>query len=272
MAWIYLAALEDSQSHCQNGSDQLPIVKSIPTVKESLFLDFQMEPCQRLPSGTIFPPLLSARCLQVKDIQSISSMAAFHARISALQEMEKAWKESEADYFSRSYAWPKKSSPNSYSLKTSQPSLAEAVFASLVKLPKWGMIVDGVLYPLRPLERYTVAKGGSYWPTPTKNANKDCPSERKRNTPALESMVMMLATPTASQANKPIRHPSPSRQKNTHGEDLQDSIGRLNPESIGKHLSPRFVELLMGYSAEWTGLEDWAMQWFLNKRKKRLKI
>ncbi len=44
--------------------------------------------------------------------------------------------------------------------------------------------------------------------------------------------------------------------KGEHGEDLQDSIGRLNTESIGKRLNPFWTELLMGYPLGWTEIND----------------
>ncbi len=93
---------------------------------------------------------------------SISSSAGSRdpAKESALQDMEKAWKMSEADYFSRSCAWPKKSSPSLYFWKTSPLFPQEVGYESLEKLPKWGMIVDGVLYPLHPWEPCIVEKDG----------------------------------------------------------------------------------------------------------------
>jgi DNA (cytosine-5)-methyltransferase 1 len=187
--------------------------------------------------------------------------------------MEKAWQESEAAFIGRSIAWPKKSDPSSYSLKTYPQSVPVADGKSLARLPKWGMIVDGALYPLRPLERFIVEKGGSYWPTPKARDYRDngrSPSDWARHSPSLPVTVMM-ATITASQANKPIRAPSPSRMKGVHGEDIQDSIGRLNPELIGKKLCPEFVECLMGYPTGWTELNALVMPWFLSKRKRRSK-
>lgn len=175
-------------------------------------------------------------------------------------------------YFTRSLDCVATLSQDSSFWKTYQPLLPEEEQKWSEKLPKWGMIVDGVLFPLRPLERYIDARGGSCWPTPQARAQTDTPSERRRKSPCLETMVKLrYATPTASQASKPIREPSPSRQKGEHGEDLQDSIGRLNPESIGKKLCPRWVSVLMGYPTTHTDLEPWAMQWFQFKLEKRSK-
>lgn len=272
MAWIYLAELEESATHSKNGLNPSLTVKSIPTVKGSCFLEWETFQSRMPPSGMILlrlDPNTSTTTL-------ISSTEDFLARISVLQEMEKAWRESEADYFLRSYAWPKKSSPNSYSLKTCQRLQHEADFKLLERLPRWGMIVDGVLYPLQALEHYTNVKDGFYWPTPTaRDATRSkggSPSDLRRNTPNLATQVLkVIATPTASQANKPIRCPSPSRQNSSHGEDIQDSIGRLNPESIGKKLCPRWVSVLMGYPITWTDCAPWVIPLFQRKQKKHSK-
>ena len=62
-----------------------------------------------------------------------------------------------------------------------------------------------------------------HWPTPRASQRGDCPSERERNTPCLESAVK-FATPQAR--------------------DFQ----------IGGQLNPTWVEWLMGYPIGWTDL------------------
>ena len=233
MAWIYLAESAESPLPSETTCDPLHTAKLIVTAKEYCCPDNPLEIWSVLQYGMIYghsPVLFSEK-------QSTSFMAASHARTLAVQDAEQAWKESEAGYFSRSFAWPKKSSPSSYFLKTYQLLQAEGDFAWLEKLPKWGMIVDGVLYPLQALEHYIDGKDGSYWLTPStmehlpiregealENAlhrGKNRDSRRKVSgrlneqvaypmmwpTPCLASHVMM-ATPTASQANKPIRDES----------------------------------------------------------------
>lgn len=143
------------------------------------------------------------------------------AKTSALQLLERAWKESEADCFSRSFAWPKKSSPLFYSLRTCQQSPAEGENESLVKLPNWGMIVDGVLYPLHPLEHLTNVKGFSYLPTPkASDAHRGAasPSQRKRDSPDLTTKLNVMYQ--------------------THG----------------RKVHPHFLEWMMGFPIGWTEL------------------
>lgn len=315
MVFLYLAELGESISPSKNGCDLSPTAKSTHTVKEFSLAEWQKEISQTPQSGMMSHPFLWSHLQN----RLISSTEDSRVRTSQLQELEKAWKESEADYFSRSCAWPKKSSPNSYFLKTCQLSHIEADFESLEKLPRWGMIVDGALYPLQALEQCTAASDGSYWLTPTtmdhlpvrtgqalENAlyrgqerkskrkvsgrlneqvaypqmwptptvqdakNNGGPAQMQRNSLPLNAAVK-YATPIASQANKPIRAPSPSTMNGSHGENIQDSVGRLNPSLIGKKLCPKWTSILMGYPTKWTELDPLVIQWFRCKRKQRLK-
>jgi hypothetical protein len=169
----------------------------------------------------------------------ISYTEDFLARILVWRVWAKAWRESEADWYSRSFAWPKKSSPIGYFLKTCQPSPHEGDFESLEKLPKWGMIVDGVLYPLHPLERYTGEKGGSFLPTP------------------------QACDATKGPAKKYVENGEQSSMRN-----LVTLSYRIWKAGV---LSPEVLEMMMLYPTGWTELEPWAMQWFRSKRKRHSK-
>lgn len=249
MVWIFLAGLAESRSHLETGSSPLPIANQNRTVKRSFCKECRKGICPRHQYGMTYEPSNQ----DISRIISTLSTGDSRARISVLQDVEKAWVESEAAFIGRSIAWPKKSSPNSYSLKMYQLSVLGAAGRSSPRLPKSGMIADGQLYPLPRWEPCIDASDGFYWPTPTAQdaKNNAGQSQHKRNS----QLLNVMATITASQANKPIRAPSPSRQRGEHGEDIQDSIGRLNPELIGKKLSPMFVEVLMGYRIGWTELK-----------------
>jgi len=225
-------------SDLENGYAQSHIVKSIHIVKEFCYQEWPINPFTIALSG-----MTLERCKEAISLGFATSFtAASLARISALLDMEKDWMESEADYFSKSYAYPKKSSPNSYFWRTSLQLHPEEVYPRLERLPRWGMIVDGVLYPVKDLWRRIKEKDGSFLPTPT-----------------------------ASQAGKPVRMPSPSRKSKTHGYDIQDRIGEREPEIIGKKINVHLLEWMLGYPLNWTELEPWAIQWYLLRRKKPLK-
>lgn len=228
MAWIYLKCStgstysqesEECPSHCKNGLDPSHTAKSTHTVKRCYSKEWPTGQFARLPYGTTshhFRVILFPHSW-------ISFTEVAHARDSALQDLRKAWKMSEADCFTRCCVWPKKSSPRSYSLKT-YPQLPPGEDWWLLKrLPRWGMIAAGVLYPLRPLERPTKEKDGSYLPTPTARATPDCPSERKRKSPSLNCIL---------------------NQKNG---------------SYGLKTNPRYVEWMMGYPLGWTELKPLEM-------------
>lgn len=273
MAWIYLAESADSPSPLANGSDPSLTASEIPTVRECFYLDLQMVDYPMPQFGMMFEPLP----FMEPQVSWIFSTEVSPARGLALQDMEKAWQMSEADCFSRSFAWPKKSSPSSYSLKMSLQSPHAAAFESLEKLPKWGMTVDGVLYPLEALERYTYAKGGSYLPTPcaqeagrTYEQHMEMKRKMGRNTcSSLSALVGMLPTPQACDGTKgPAKEYIPNGKQSSM-RNLVTYAARFS--STGKILNPPFVEWLMGYPTGWTELEPWAMLWFLAKRKKRSK-
>ena len=151
----------------KSGCGHVFIANWIPTAKVCFCPECKMEVLIERQYGMMSKHLEQENPNSPKVSISSSAGSRDPAKESALQDMEKAWKMSEADYFSRSCAWPKKSSPSLYFWKTSPLFPQEVGYESLEKLPKWGMIVDGVLYPLHPWEPCIVEKDGSYWLTPT---------------------------------------------------------------------------------------------------------
>ena len=102
--WLYLNIYNPS-----------PTAKSTPIAKVSFCKECKKEICPKHQYGTMYAHYHLTNCHQLK-----SSTVGFHVKGSVLQDLEKAWRMSVADYFSKSCAWPKKSSHNSYSLKTFQ--------------------------------------------------------------------------------------------------------------------------------------------------------
>ena len=256
MAWIYLAESGGSQPPSHNGSNLLPTVNSILTPKESFSPEWLMVNFQTRQSGTMLP-LLGETCSHT----SILSMAAFLAKTFLLQELEKVWKASEAVYFSRLSAWPKKSSPPSYSLKMS-PQSGQGDWIELSRnLPKSGMTVGGQCYPLRTLERTISDNAGSFWRTPDANCGRGASSK--------DRMAWKLANKMPISLNDQVRWPTPNA-RDWKGECNQMCLPTLvNDRRNGGTLNPTWVEWLMGYPSEWTVLKDSVMQWFLSKRKRR---
>ncbi len=83
------------------------------------------------------------------------------------------------------------------------------------------------------------------WPTPTKSMyTGDCPSERKRVTPGLQSAVKMWPTPAAQDAKNATLPPSQIDRDTIPGAVMrQGQMGQLNPA---------WVEVLMNFPIGWT--------------------
>lgn len=99
-------------------------------------------------------------------------------------------------------------------------------------------------------------------PTPKASDNNRrtvSPAEIKRKSPNLpvfaapiDSGIVSLPTPTASQLHKPLRKYAPSEKKGTHGRMLPGLLGECFPSLIGKKIHPEFVEWMMGFPRRWT--------------------
>ena len=80
------------------------------------------------------------------------------------------------------------------------------------------------------------------WPTPTRRMAEDCPSERNRHTPSLESAVKFATPQTRDfRTGQSSRWDDQARSRN-----LKDQIGG--------QLNPPWVEWLMGFPVGWTDL------------------
>src|SRR5574343_1150706 len=97
MAWIFLAVSEDFNWLSPNMLDQSRIAKLNRIVRRCSCLGCSVEKSQRHQYG-----MTLVRCEEANWKASTLSMVDFHARTSALREMEKAWQESEAGFFERS--------------------------------------------------------------------------------------------------------------------------------------------------------------------------
>jgi len=162
MGWIFSLALGESLSLSANGSDPLPTAKLTNTRKVCCSQEWQTVAFLLLQSGTT---------LKHSEGQCFPTLTSFTegspARTSVLQGMEKAWKESAADYSSRSSDSLARFDRDLSSWKTCQQSLLEDSEQYSGKWPRYGMTVDGVFYPLTTWARRTDEKDGGCWPTPT---------------------------------------------------------------------------------------------------------
>lgn len=301
MAWIYFQESVESESLSANGLEQSPIVSRTDTLKA-----YCCPVCNRVTLTKPRSGTMSQHSMAICCQESTSSSEDSHARTSALQALEKAWKESEAVFSSRLSAWSKKSHPDSSFWKTSQPSELEAFLKSSMPLQKSGMIVDGLVYLPQALEHHISANDGFFWPTPTVCGNY----QNKGNMIGIATAVRMWPTPTTQE----VEHPNAiltktgrrmsKNGKTSHSLGLADAVkmwptpgaseykdcGQVGSKSqvhmekrdylcakvkdftqpLGM-LNPQWVEWLMGYRIGHTELNASAIAWFHCKSKRRSK-
>jgi len=249
MVWIYLADTEVSRSHSENWLDLSPTVRSSDTLSQSYFQECQRDFYQELQSGTMSKPLQEGTCQP----KLTSSTGASRARISVLQEMERAWRESEAGFSTKCVDWSKKSTQDSSSWKTSQPLELADFEKSSENLQIWGMAVDGLVYLPKKLEPHILEKGGSSWPTPN----------------TLDSMAVRPWKALERQFNMARKgRTKPANLREAIHKECYPPIKPYDHKTLGK-LNPTWVEWLMGVPSGWTELKPWAMELFQPKSKKR---
>lgn len=177
---------------------------------------------------------------------------------------------------------------NSCSWKTHHCLFPEDLHESLVTLPKWGMTRNGHVFQHQTLERPISVTEFGLLPTPkaSDSTRKDCPSERNRKSPCLESTVKMWATPKALDGNKrgnvsadprnglagqvknyPTPQASDCRDRGNLGSPvIQRRIQKgkqiglsMSVSDISGELNPDWVEWLMGWPIGWTDLKPLVM-------------
>lgn len=155
-----------------------------------------------------------------------------------------------------SQKWPRSGSM-SVGMFSPQPQLGLPIFGNEYS-PSGSVVMVHETQPSAP--RALVSSETPLLPTPTKNANRACPSEADRNTPALEQAMVslhMLPTPRASERH--AREATPE-EGITRGQTLPSAVSKSTgasmdpPSDDGKpstekprlRLSADFVAWMMG--------------------------
>ena len=192
------------------------------------------------------------------------------AKTSALPEAGPDWTAKGQGYGEKWLGLLGRFDPDSCSLKTAQLSLLEDSTGCCPTLPRWGLMLDGELYPQPMLEPFTVESASGYWPTPqtrfgTNDGDlaqlaKKCENQEEFNQMAYRASAKKKSkywpTPTAS-ASKGSSQNSLTRKdgRDRSGDRLDHAVmalenGRLNPE---------FCEWLMGWPIGQTELRPLGM-------------
>ncbi len=226
MSWHYLQEQEEA-SWEENSLDGAPSVLlnllNIPDVFYSQ--DKETEYSIDSQSGMMLEHSMGSRGKE----KLISSQEDSPARISVQLEMEKDLMEKEVDCGQKCPESLAKYDPVTRSLKTAQCLLFEDSTECLQILPKWGMIQNGELYPLKILE------------------------------PLIEDNEFGYC---AENFPTPCCFDFTNIQKHRKGTNLKNGIGRHStslPQVLGGSVNPNWSEWLMGWPIGWTDLKPLGM-------------
>lgn len=257
MAWILLTqgsllastSSQESEEFLKpwnRGCEQPPIVRTLSQARPFSFPEWDEGRLTLLQSGMMSPPLEPDSYRE-----STSLPEAFPARTSVLRGFDAVWQESVAAYSSRLQGSQRSYDPATSSWKMLPGFQVSAGKKLFPPLPKWGMIVDGVVSPLRMWDTQPRGRDGGYWPAPTKHAQKEkgWNGEYTRQSIAVGSVAIRLTATLLGLTPQ-------------NGSDYS---------KLGLRLHPQFLEVLMGYSIGSTALEPWATQLTQRLRVKRSK-
>lgn len=257
MAWIYLAALEDSHLDYPTTLGLSHTASKTAIARRCSCLGCVQAISELRQSG-----MTCVRCEEANWKVSTSSTADSPARTLAVQEMESAWEASAADFSSTSQGLSKKQTRDLYFSKTSQQLELVASTVSRKHLPNSGMIVGGRLYQPAKLAPVTLEKDGSCLPTPRAQSSTGSGPSRVGHRKDLQTVVKEMVERRVVPTPRAIDWKG-AGGKNRQSPDL--------PLSMGGNLNPQFVEEIMGYRTGWTELSASVTQWFRSKRKRRSK-
>lgn len=113
----------------------------------------------------------------------------FHAKTLAQPEKEQELTESAADSGEKWRGSLAKYDRDSRSWKTRQCSLLEGLDEFSATWPRWGMMQDGELYPLRTPKLHTSENGFGFFPTPTATDWKRTPMKKNYAERSLDGVV-----------------------------------------------------------------------------------
>ena len=161
----YLQGLEEESSRiCSLDTESSEHAKSKAIAERSCCNASAMASCQASQSGTTCEPSTGIHGVDT----SISSRPDSPAKISAPPETEQELKDIKAPCGLRYQELYVRYDRVSSSWKTHQCLWEEDLPWSSVTLPKWGMMLDGVLLEPTSLPRIYVKESG-FWPTPVKS-------------------------------------------------------------------------------------------------------
>lgn len=292
MAWTYLVELGESPTGSGNSeSNQSPIARGTDTSAGSYLKTNSTISFRALRSGMTFGPLKVKCSHSYPTLYTVDSPA----RTSVLQEMERVWRESEADFSFRSCDSLAHADLDSFSWKTSQLSLFGGLTEFCWSSLRWGTMLGGRLYQPPRLEPHTLERGGGYLPTPRVYDAGVRGASWNANNPSLAETIHQTywPTPKASDGTKggpnakygrgnlqlpaaACRFPTPQARDwkdgldpKPHGFHSPSVAVHVAADGHPGYLNPQFVEMLMGYPVGWSNLNRLGMPWSRRRSRKR---
>jgi hypothetical protein len=163
MSFIYSQALVAAYlADNSSATDAFALSSESLTHKPSWWHDKTMEPSRHSRFGMTYAPLTESLGAELLTWFAADSLA----RTYLLPETALDWTAKGQGYGQKWQGSLGKYSPDSHSLKTAQLSLLEDSTGCCVTLPRWGLMLDGGLYPQPMLEPRTAESESGYWPTP----------------------------------------------------------------------------------------------------------
>ena len=196
MSWSYSRALVVEYSEaCSSDTELSAPLNTTPTPDQFYWPDKTTEHSRLSRFGMTCVPLTGSHGADLL----MWFLAAFRAKTSQSPEKAPDWTAKGQGYGEKWRGLLARFDHNSCSLKTAQLSLLEDLTGCCVTLPRWGLMLDGELYPQPMLELRTGGKESGFWQTPVSDdsANREKGKWNSRGEPKLSAQVM-FPTPTAS--------------------------------------------------------------------------
>ena len=281
MSYIYSQALvaEFLEDNCSDIDASVQSSESL-THRPSWWHDKMMEPSRHSRFGMTYAPLTERLGMALSTwFVGVSLVRTYQS-----PETVPDWTAKGQGYGQKWLGSLGKYSPDTHSLKTAQLSLLEDSAGCCVTLPRWGLMLDGELFPQPMLEPFTAEsesgywptpqtrfgandgdlaqlakKKATYWPTPTVCGNYNRKGASATSGDGLATAVKMWPTATATAYNGW----SPNHNRANTDDRLDYSVEResfqLGQQTPPMRLNPDWVEWLMGWPIGQTALKPLGM-------------
>lgn len=237
MSWLFSQALGEEflAATCFDGAQFAPL-NVMPTPHKFWRNDKMMEFSQLSRFGLTCAVLTESHGAELL----MWYLEDFHARTSAQQEKEKEFQEKKAVCGRKWQELLAKYSHDTHTWKTAQCSLLADSELFSETWPRWGTMQNGDAYRRQSVAPITKETEYGFWPTPLRSPRDSCLTmdaalqNQKLGTCRQTSLSCVVA-------------------------EKENDAGRHIPDG---HLSPGWVEWLMGWPIGWTDLQPLAMDKF----------